>query len=62
MRLRFNRDVRKSIADEIKKASIYGGIGLGALGYQITSALMILGAFFWWIACQVIAKLAIEDE
>ena len=28
--IRFNRKVRKSIADELKKVSTFGGIGLGA--------------------------------
>ena len=64
MKLKFNRDVRKSIADELKKVSTFGGIGLGVLGYSINAPLLLLGAFLWWIACQVIATilLAMEDE
>ena len=64
MRLRFNKDVRKSVADEIKKASTFGGIGLGFLGYSMSSPTVFLGAFLWWISCQIVANLilAIEDE
>jgi len=39
MRLKFNREVRKSIADELKKISTFGGIGLGVLGYSMTNPL-----------------------
>ncbi len=28
MKLKFNREVRKSIADEVKKVSALGGVGL----------------------------------
>ncbi len=45
MRLKFNREVRKSIADEMKKISTFGGIGLGVLGYSMTNPLIMLGAF-----------------
>ena len=64
MKLKFNREVRKSIADELKKVSTFGGIGLGVLGYSINAPLLLLGAFFWWIVCQIIATLllAMEDE
>ncbi|MBE7567862.1 hypothetical protein [Acidithiobacillus sp. HP-11] len=63
MKLRFNKEVRSSIAEELKKASTYGGIGLGLLGYSMNQSVVMLGAFIWWIACQVIAALllAIED-
>ena len=63
MRLRFNKDVRASIADELKKASTLGGIGLGLLGYSLRRPSVLLAAFLWWIACQVIANvlLAMED-
>jgi len=64
MKLKFNREVRKSIADELKKVSTFGGIGLGVLGYSINAPLILLSAFLWWIACQIIATilLAMEDE
>jgi hypothetical protein len=63
MRLKFNREVRKSIADELKKISTFGGIGLGVLGYSMTNPLIVLGAFVRWTICQIIANilLAIED-
>ncbi len=52
------------MADEIKKASTFGGIGLGFLGYSMSSPTVFLGAFLWWISCQIVANLilAIEDE
>ena len=64
MKLRFNRDVRKSIAEELKKVSTFGGIGLGLLGYSTNTPAILLAAFLWWVACQVIAAflLALEDE
>lgn len=62
MKLRFNREVRKSIADELKKVSSLGGIGLGVLGYSINAPIVLLGAFFWWIACQIIATLLLAME
>jgi len=64
VKVQFNRDVRKSIADELKKVSTYGGIGLGLLGYSTNTPALLLGAFLWWIACQIIAALllAMEDE
>jgi hypothetical protein len=63
MRLKFSREVRKSIADELKRISTFGGIGLGVLGYSMTNPLIMLGAFVWWTTCQIIANilLAIED-
>ncbi len=45
MRLRFNKDVRKSVAEELKKVSTYGGLGLGLLGYSRDNAAILLGAF-----------------
>jgi len=64
VRLRFNSDVRRSVAEELKKASTYGGIGLGLLGYSLNTPAVLLGAFAWWVVCQIIATLllAIEDE
>jgi len=64
MKFRFNREVRKSIAEELKKVSTFGGIGLGVLGYSTNDPTMLLGAFGWWVACQLIAALllAMEDE
>lgn len=62
MKLKFNRDVRKSIADELKKVSTFGGIALGLLGYSINAPIVLLGAFLWWIACQVIATLLLAME
>jgi len=63
MRLKFSREVRKSIADELKKISTFGGIALGVLGYSMTNPLFVLGSFVWWTICQIIANilLAIED-
>lgn len=53
-----------SIADELKKASTYGGIGLGLLGYSMKAPSVLLAAFLWWITCQTIANLllAMEDD
>jgi len=53
-----------SIADELKKASTYGGIGLGLLGYSMKAPSVLLSAFLWWITCQTIANLllAMEDD
>ncbi len=63
MKLSFNRDVRKSIAEELKKVSTFGGIGLGFLGYSTNTPMILLAAFMWWVACQIIAALllALED-
>jgi len=64
MKLSFNKDVRKSVADELKKVSTFGGVGVGILGYSINSPAVMVGAFGWWICCQVLANilLAIEDD
>jgi hypothetical protein len=64
MKLKFNKDVRKSIAEELKKISNFGGMGLGFMGYSNNSPTVLLGAFVWWIICQSIAHLlmSIEDE
>ncbi|MDE2129514.1 MAG: hypothetical protein ACYCSR_08955 [Thiomonas sp.] len=64
MKLRFNKEVRKSIAEELKKVSTFGGIGLGVLGYSTRAPLMLFGAFVWWVVCQTIAAflLSMEDE
>ena len=64
MKIRFNREVRKSIADELKKVSTFGGIGLGVLGYSTNDPVMLLATFAWWVLCQLIAAilLAMEDE
>ena len=43
MRLRFNYDVRRSVAEELKKASTYGGIGLGSLGYSLNTPCSAIG-------------------
>lgn len=64
MKMRFNQEVRKSIADELKKISTIGGVGLGVLGYAINQPEALVAAFAWWILCQLIANLllAMEDE
>jgi len=56
--------LRKSIADELKKVSTFGGIGLGVLGYSTNDPVLLLAAFAWWVLCQLIAALllAMEDE
>ena len=61
--MRFNKEVRTSVADELKKASTLGGVALGVLGYSMNRPLVLLSAFLWWIACQIIANilLALED-
>ncbi len=46
MKFRFNREVRKSSADELKKVSTFVGMGLGVLGYSINAPLILLSAFF----------------
>ncbi|MGH8553611.1 MAG: hypothetical protein ACRERS_09985 [Methylococcales bacterium] len=64
MKLSFSKDVRKSIAEELKKISTYGGLGLGVLGYSNNNATIVFGAFVWWVICQTIAHLllSIEDD
>jgi hypothetical protein len=41
MKLRFNHEVRKSIAE----ISNFGGVGLGFMGYSSKSPAILLGAF-----------------
>ncbi|MFH0344371.1 MAG: hypothetical protein ACHBNF_20135 [Chromatiales bacterium] len=64
MKLRFNKEVRQSVAEELKKISTYGGLGLGLLGYSQSNGAILLGAFVWWVICQTIAHLllSIEDD
>jgi hypothetical protein len=62
MKLKFNRDVRKSIAEELKKLSNFGGVGLGFMGYSNNSPTVLLAAFVWWILCQTIAHLLMSLE
>ena len=45
MKLRFNKDVRNSVAEELKKISTYGGLGLGVLGYSSNNVAIVFGAF-----------------
>ncbi|MHB8254981.1 MAG: hypothetical protein ACYDEV_15115 [Acidiferrobacter sp.] len=45
MRLRFNKEARTSIAEELKKASTLGGIALGLLGYSMNRPTVLLAAF-----------------
>ena len=44
MKLKFNKDVRKSIAEELKKVSNFGGVGLGFMGYSNNSPTVLLAA------------------
>jgi len=62
MKLRFNKDVRGSVAEELKKISTYGGLGLGVLGYSNNSPAIVLGAFVWWVIRQTIAHLLLSIE
>lgn len=62
MKLRFNKEVRKTIADEMRKVSTYGGIALGVLGYSTNEPAIVFGAFVWWIACQAISALLLAME
>jgi len=62
MKLKFNKEVRKSIADELKKVSTFGGIGLGVLGYSINAPLLLLSAFCGGLRCQIIATLLLTLE
>lgn len=41
MKLKFERKVRKLIADELKKISNFGGVGLDLMGYSINSLLIL---------------------
>jgi len=43
MKLKFDREVRKSIVDELKKVSNFGGAGLGFMGYSSNSPAILLG-------------------
>jgi hypothetical protein len=51
MRMRFNADVRRTIAEERRNVFTFGGIGLGVLGYSSNTPVILLGAFVWWIMC-----------
>ena len=51
------KEVRTSIADELKKVSAWGGVALGVLGYSMSNLWVILAAFIWWIARQIIANI-----
>ena len=62
MKLKFNCDVRKSIAEELKKISSFGGVGLGYIGYSNNSPAVLLAAFVWWILCQTIAHVLMSVE
>jgi len=64
MRLRFNHDVRHTIASELRKISTFGGIALGVLGYSSGSPVILAGAFLWWVGCQTLSAilLAMEDD
>lgn len=64
MKLRFNEEVRKTIAAELRRVSTFGGIAIGVLGYSTNAPIVLLGAFFWWVACQTVSAflLALEDD
>jgi hypothetical protein len=53
MKLKFNKDVRKSIAEELKKVSNFGGVGLGFMGYSNNSPTVLwatrtIAQRFYW--------------
>ena len=64
MKLRFNREVRQTVAAELRRVSTFGGIAIGVLGYSTDAPIIVLGAFFWWVGCQTVSALllALEDE
>ena len=64
MKLRFNQELRQTIAAELRKVSTFGGIAIGVLGYSTDAPIVVLGAFFWWVACQTVSALllALEDD
>jgi hypothetical protein len=62
MQFRFNREVRSTIAAELRKVSTFGGIALGFLGYSAAAPILVLGAFVWWIACQMLSALLLGME
>ena len=64
MKLRFNQEVRQTVAAELRKVSTFGGIALGVLGYSTNAPITIFGAFVWWVGCQGVSAmlLAVEDE
>ncbi|MDP2098150.1 MAG: hypothetical protein Q8K10_05970, partial [Methylobacter sp.] len=61
-KLKFNRDVKKSIAEELKKVYNFGGVGLVFMVYSKNSRSVLLGAFFWCIVCQSIEHLIMSIE
>lgn len=64
IRLRFNADVRRTVAAELRRVSTFGGIALGVLGYTTNEPITLFGAFVWWVACQTLSALllALEDD
>lgn len=62
MKFKITKEVRESIAGEVKKISSYGGIALGFFGYSASSPAIFLGAFLWWMACQTIAHLIMSIQ
>jgi len=54
----------RSVAEEPKKISTYGGLSLGVLGYSNNNAAIVFGALVWWVICQTIAhlRLSIGDD
>lgn len=64
MKLRFNKEVRRTIAAELRRVSTFGGIAIGVLGYSTNEPVVVLGAFLWWVACQTLSALllALEDD
>ena len=65
MKMKFTRQVRESLATEIKKLSTYGGIGVSLIGFYSNSGpVVFFGTCAWWIVCQAAAHvlLSIEDK
>lgn len=68
MRVRFNKRVRGSLADVMKTAATYGGLGFAFLmGEEVLKAerawaFVVIAV--WWLALQALAHiiLAFEDE
>lgn len=64
MKFKFNKEVRQSLAGEIKKVSTVGGLGLGVFGFTANSPYILIAACSWWAVCQLIAHvlMSISDE
>lgn len=64
MKIRFSKEVRKSLATQLIRASWGGSGAFTVLGVTAHSGIVILATGAWWVLAQVIAHiiLALEEE